>query len=72
MSPSTRVNDYILKRALYAEAGVQFYLIIDPVRRPVRASLLGLRSGEYVEIATSESGVQRFERPFSATITLPA
>jgi Uma2 family endonuclease len=71
-SPSTRINDLVLKRALYADAGVPYYLMIDPKARLAEATLLELHAGEYVAIATSEGDELRFERPFPATIPLPS
>lgn len=70
LSPSTRIHDLVVKRQLYAEAGVPYYLMIDPKEPAVAATLLELRDTEYVEIATSEGGEFRIERPFSATIAL--
>lgn len=67
-SPSTRLNDEGLKRSLYAQAGVRYYLMVDPSERVVEATLLELQGDEYVEIAWSEDGVLTIERPFPATI----
>lgn len=68
-SPSTRLNDQGLKRSLYAEAGIEYYLMVDPEPRVVEATLLELQDGEYVEIAVSKGGVLETERPFPVTIT---
>jgi Uma2 family endonuclease len=67
-SPSTRLNDAGLKRSLYAKAGIQYYLMVDPEPGVVEATLLELQGEEYVEIATSEAGVLEVERPFPVTI----
>lgn len=67
-SPSTRLNDEGLKRALYAKAGIAYYLMVDPTDRVAEATLLELQGPEYVEIARSENGVLRIERPFPVTI----
>lgn len=69
LSKSTRVNDLVLKRQVYAEAEVPYYLIIDPVKKVAEATLLELdQEGKYVEIARSENGVLTIERPFPVTI----
>ena len=46
LSPSNPAHDRNLKYDLYAEAGVQEYWIIDPLRRTVEVHIL--RSGTYV------------------------
>jgi len=68
LSPSTRLNDAGLKRSLYADAGIPYYLMVDPEPAVVEATLLELQGEEYVEIATSEDGVLEVERPFPVTI----
>ena len=70
LSPSTRVNDLVVKRQLYAEAGVPYYLMVDPEEPVVAVTLLELQGTEYVEIATSRDGVLTIERPFPVTIAL--
>ncbi|TWP50324.1 Uma2 family endonuclease [Lentzea tibetensis] len=72
LSPSTRINDLVLKRELYAEAGVPFYLMIDPQGPVVTATLLELRGVKYVEVTTSDDGVLTLDRPFPVTISLSA
>lgn len=67
-SPSTRLNDEGLKRGLYAEAGVPYYLMVDPAGQVVEATLLELQGEEYVEIARSKNGVLTIEKPFPVTI----
>jgi Uma2 family endonuclease len=67
-SPSTRLNDEGLKRRLYAKAGIQYYLMIDPEPRFPEATLLELQGEDYVEIAQSVNGVLKTERPFPVTI----
>ena len=67
MSPSTRVNDLVLKRQLYAEAGVPFYLVVDPKGGTF---LLELHGSEYVEVAREADGVLVLDRPFQVTIRL--
>ncbi|MGW6448150.1 Uma2 family endonuclease [Lentzea sp. NPDC055074] len=70
LSKSTRMNDLVLKRQVYAEASVPYYLIIDPMKKVVEATLFELEEGKYVELARSEAGVLTFERPFPVTIEL--
>lgn len=73
LSRSTKVNDLVLKRAMYAEAGVSYYLIIDPAKDVPKATLFELgEAGKYVDIARSENGVLTIERPFPVTIELPS
>ncbi|WP_229693967.1 Uma2 family endonuclease [Lentzea pudingi] len=70
LSRSTKVNDLVLKRQVYAEAGISYYLIIDPAQQVPKATLFELEEGEYVELARSEAGVLTFERPFPVTLEL--
>lgn len=69
-SPSTRVVDRTLKRQLYAEAGVPFYLLIDPVPKPAEATLFELLDGEYVPIAKGEAGRIELAGPFEVALDL--
>lgn len=68
LSKTTRLNDLGLKRELYAQAGVKYYMTVDPEPRIVEATLLELQGTEYVEIAQSVNGVLEIERPFPVTI----
>ncbi|XVS62972.1 Uma2 family endonuclease [Actinosynnema sp. CA-299493] len=70
LSPGNRVDDLVLKRKLYAEAGIPFYLVVDPKEAEVTATMFELEAGEYVESARSEGGVLKLERPFPVTIEL--
>ncbi|MFS8102861.1 Uma2 family endonuclease [Lentzea alba] len=67
-SPSTRLHDQGLKRSLYAKAGVQYYLMVDPEPHVPEATLLQLQGEEYVEIAQSVNGVLEIEQPYPVTI----
>jgi len=67
VSPSSRMLDRVLKRQLYAEAAVPFYLVVDPAGPAV---LFELTDGEYRESARSEGGKLAFTRPFIATLDL--
>ena len=73
ISRSTKLKDLVVKRQVYAEAGVPYYLIIDPAKDVPVATLFELaEGGKYVEIARSDNGVLTFERPFPVTIELPS
>ncbi|MFD0200757.1 MULTISPECIES: Uma2 family endonuclease [Saccharothrix] len=72
LSPSTRVQDLTLKKQLYAEAGVPFYLVVDPRGGEPVATLFELDGVDYVESARSGGGVLKLERPFPVTIELSA
>jgi Uma2 family endonuclease len=69
VSPSTKVQDRILKRAIYAEALIPYYLLVEP-GEPDTATLSELRGEDYEPIAKSEAGKLSFTRPFEAEITL--
>jgi Uma2 family endonuclease len=73
-SPSTRVYDRTTKRALYAEAGVPYLLMVDPSCQPPSAVCYELVDGDYVEHARSEDGHLQLDRPFPVRLdlTLPA
>ncbi|WP_063798525.1 Uma2 family endonuclease [Nocardia sp. NRRL S-836] len=68
LSPSTRLNDEGLKRALYAKAGIPYYLMVDPAGAVVEATLLERQGTEYVEIARSRNGQLELTKPFPVTI----
>lgn len=70
-SPSTRVYDRTTKRALYAESGIPFLMLVDPGEPPT-ALLFELQDGEYVEIAGSTDGRLEMERPFRVALDLTA
>lgn len=73
ISRSTKLKDLVVKRQVYAEAGVSYYLIIDPSKKVPEATLLELGDEDkYAEIAKSENGVLTIERPFPVTIELPS
>lgn len=69
VSPSTKVQDRILKRAIYAEALIPYYLLVEP-GEPIAATLFELRGGEYEPIAKSGETDIEITRPFTATIRL--
>ncbi|MFF0146391.1 Uma2 family endonuclease [Amycolatopsis sulphurea] len=67
-SPSTRVQDRIFKKALYAEALIPYYLLVDPEQKS--ATLFALADGEYAPHTKSESGVLSLTEPFTAEVDL--
>lgn len=69
-SPSSRAYDGALKRQLYAEAQVPFFLLVDPAATPVAATCFGLNGGTYSEIARADDGVLTLTRPFAVTVRL--
>jgi Uma2 family endonuclease len=71
-SPSSKVADRVLKRQLYAEANVPYYLLVNPAAEPTEAVLLELVDGEYTEALRSEGGKLELIRPFTATLDLTA
>lgn len=71
-SPSSKIQDRVLKRQLYAEACVPYYLLVNAAARPAEATLFELADGEYHEIARSTDGKLALTRPFAATVDLTA
>ncbi len=55
LSPSTRRNDLLIKRSLYARIGVREYWLVEPATRTV--TVLALESGSFVEVPLAEAGV---------------
>lgn len=70
ISPSSRAYDGALKRQLYAEARVPFFLLVDPAAAPVTATCFELAGGAYRESARAEDGVLALTRPFAVTVRL--
>jgi len=64
LSPSTAARDRIIKRRLYAQAGIPFYWLIDPELRAVEA--LALRDGVWVEIGVFDDTATARIAPFDA------
>lgn len=63
LSPSTRVKDLVLKRALHAEAGIASYWVVDPATATV--TVLQLAGDAYVETARAAGPVVlRVDTPF--------
>ncbi|MFD2473895.1 Uma2 family endonuclease [Amycolatopsis silviterrae] len=69
-SPSTRVQDRIFKKALYAEALIPYYLLVDPEQEA--ATVYALADGDYLPHTKSEDGVLTLAEPFSAELNLRA
>jgi Uma2 family endonuclease len=55
-SPSNRTTDRVLKRELYAAAGIPWYLLVEQDSATLALSLYGLRDGQYVEHAVAKDG----------------
>jgi Uma2 family endonuclease len=70
ISPSSRAYDRALKRQLYAEARVPFFLLVDPAGKPASAVCFELDGDEYRESACSDHGVLTLTRPFAVTVDL--
>jgi Uma2 family endonuclease len=64
LSPSTAARDRIVKRRLYAQAGIPFYWLIDPDLRAVEA--LALRDGVWVELGVFDDTATARIAPFDA------
>jgi len=69
-SPSTRVYDRTTKRALYAEAGIPYLLMVDPSCQLPSAVCYELLDGSYVERARSQDGLLRLDQPFPVRLAL--
>ncbi|MGO1049732.1 Uma2 family endonuclease [Crossiella sp. CA198] len=70
ISPSSKVYDRALKRQLYAEARVPYFVLVDPVASPVSAIVYELVEDEYREFARAENGRLELERPFPVKVDL--
>lgn len=70
VSPLSKVYDRALKRQLYAEAGVPFFVLVDPATSPVSAVVHELIEDEYREITRAEAGRLELERPFPVKVDL--
>lgn len=69
VSPSTKIQDRVLKRAICAEALIPYYLLVES-GEPATATLFELQGDEYEPIAKSDKTDLALTRPFSATIRL--
>jgi Uma2 family endonuclease len=69
-SPSSRTYDRVLKRQLYADAGVPYYLVVDASSEVPVVVLYSLTDGGYVEAARSHDGMLKMDSPFEATLEL--
>lgn len=73
ISPSTRMQDRVLKPELYAEAEIPYYLLVDPKGGKKGAPslvLMELVDSEYKEITRDRDGRIELERPFPAILDL--
>lgn len=67
VSPGSRVNDYFTKRAVYAEAGVPAYWIVDPAR----GHLLALRlAGSAYEPYADTDGPVTLDWPLAVSFSV--
>jgi Uma2 family endonuclease len=57
LSPSTLDRDRVVKRGYYRQAGIPFYLMVDPDEQT--CTLLELRNGQYAEAAKT-GGAQTY------------
>lgn len=64
LSPSTAARDRIVKRRLYAQAGIPFYWLIDPELRALES--LALRDGVWVELGVFDETATARIAPFEA------
>lgn len=69
LSPSSRSIDLVLKRALYEQAGVQHYWVVDPEGLSVEAWQLA--DGAYMAVAVAAGKVLEVLVPFPLTLRLP-
>jgi Uma2 family endonuclease len=74
ISPSTRMQDRLLKPGLYAEAEIPYYLLVDPKggkkEKTPSLVLMELVDGEYKEILRDRDGRLELEFPFSVVLDL--
>lgn len=72
-SPSNAVNDRVLKMRLYAEARIEWYLLVEPDMQDyesVSLHLLHLEKDHYVEVAGAKHGETLIaDRPFPISIS---
>jgi Uma2 family endonuclease len=67
LSPSTRSVDLLLKASIYAESGVEAYVVVDPAVPSVRA--WHLSEGRYVDAGAAEGDdALELDRPFPVRI----
>jgi Uma2 family endonuclease len=68
-SPSTRLYDQTMKRAAYAEAGIESYWLVDPLAPSI--TVLELTTAGYVEVTAGDAAdVVRVREPFPVEIRL--
>jgi Uma2 family endonuclease len=66
LSPSNVAHDRVTKRHLYAEHGVPFYWLIDPIARTLEA--LRLHEGVWVDAGTFDETAAVNVPPFDAVV----
>lgn len=69
-SPSSRTYDRVLKRQMYADAGVPYYLVVDAGPNTPVMVLYSLTDGGYVEATRSRDGTLKVDFPFVVALEL--
>ncbi|MGX7829368.1 Uma2 family endonuclease [Actinokineospora sp. 24-640] len=70
VSPSSRTYDRTRKRVLYAEAGIEHYVVVDPTVTPVRTDVLRLSQGRYEPVGEPMLGMFALTEPFEVAVKL--
>ncbi|MGH3662506.1 MAG: Uma2 family endonuclease [Micromonosporaceae bacterium] len=69
VSPSNAGHDRLLKYHLYAEAGIPWYLLVEPDSETLALTLFRLEDGQYVEHSVAKGGEPlRIAEPISVTL----
>lgn len=68
LSPATRAKDLTVKRSIYLDQQVTYYLIIDPEKEEY--TVLQLVDGDYVEVTKGHSGSYTFDLEDTCTATV--
>jgi Uma2 family endonuclease len=71
VSPGSRTHDTVTKRAVYAEAGIEHYWLVDGTRAQPRFTALRLGSGgEYETVLESDDRVET-DAPVAVAFSVP-
>ncbi len=68
ISPSSRAHDRVLKRQLYAEAGIEHYVLVDPTGTPTTVDVLRLDGDGYATVSENVPDVLRLSEPFAVEV----
>ena len=71
VSRGSRLHDTVTKRAVYAEAGIEHYWLVDTTTSPVRFTALRLAEGGY-ETAVESAGEVAVDAPLAVRFRVPA